>query len=126
MSSLLVNLTSVLPHSTAATEPVQDKKVIVRCRKDIIAFLSQLEELQKESSKVKDKALDEFKAEIGAERFLDIAPALSRMDIIDPIRVSESEYILRRREKLYSLHGAEIKAIIKRIRKGFYDPSFGA
>lgn len=126
MSSLLVNLTSVLPHSTAAIEPVQDKQSLNRCRKDSIAFLSKLEELQKENSKVKDRALDEFKAEIGAERFLDIAPALSRMDIIDPIRVSESEYILRRREKLYSLHGAEIKAIIKRIRKGFYDPSFGA
>lgn len=126
MSSLLVNLTSVLPHSTAAIEPVQDKKAITRCRKDAIAFLSQLDEPQNESKRNKDKVLDKFKAEIGAERFLDIAPALSRMNIVDPIRVSESEYILRRREKLYSLQGAEIKGIIKRIRKGFYDPSFGA
>ena len=126
MSSLLVNLTSVLPHSAAPQEPVQDTQSITQCRKDTIAFLSMIAEVQDENSKAKDKVLDEFKAEIGAERFLDIAPALSRMNIIDPIRVSESEYILRRRERLYSLRGAEVKAIIKRIRKGFYDPSFGA
>ena len=126
MSSLLVNLTSVLPHSAALQEPVQDTQSITQCRKDTIAFLSMIAEVQDENSKAKDNVLDEFKAEIGVERFLDIAPALSRMNIIDPIRVSESDYILRRRERLYSVHGAEIKAIIKRIRKGFYDPSFGA
>ena len=126
MSSLLVNLTSVLPHSTAPKETNQDKKSVIQCRKDAIDFLSKLDEAQNESSKVKDKVLDDYKSEIGADRFLDIAPALSKMEIIDPIKVSESEYILRRREKLYNVHGAEIKAIIKRIRKGFYDPSFGA
>jgi hypothetical protein len=125
MASLLVNLTSALPHSTAAQETKQDKKSVIQCRKDTIDFLSKLDEAQNENSKTKDKVLDEYKSEIGADRFLDIAPTLSRMKILDPIKVSASEYIIRRRENLYNLHGAEIKTIIKRVRKGFYDPSFG-
>ncbi len=125
MYSLLINLTSILPHSSApqATEP--DRKSVTQCRKDTIAFLSTLEELQNENCKVKDRALNEFKAEVGVDRFYDIAPALSRMKIIDPIKVSDSEFIVRRREKLYNLSGQEIKSIVKRVRKGFYDPSFG-
>jgi len=126
MSSLLVNITSVLLHITALQETVQDKKSITQCRKDSIEFLCKLEGVQNENSTLRDKVLNEFKAEIGMDRFLDIAPALSRMLIVDPIKVSDAEYIIRQRENLYNLNGSKIKSIIKRIRKGFYDPSFGA
>jgi len=126
MSSLLVNITSVLLHITALQETVQDKKSITQCRKDSIDLLCKLEGVQNENSTLRDKVLNEFKAEIGMDRFLDIAPALSRMLIVDPIKVSDAEYIIRQRENLYNLNGSKIKSIIKRIRKGFYDPSFGA
>lgn len=125
MSSLLVNLTSVLPSPCAPQDTTLDKKSIQQSRKDTISFLSKLSDVHEETGKVKDKILDEFKNEVGIERFFDIAPALSRMNIIELIRVADNEYIIRRREKLYNLDMTDIKAITKRIRKGFYDPSFG-